>query len=223
MWPWSSKSSKKAAPSQNLRETFFGDLPLATWASSREGEPWASFGNVATRLDEGDRTGAVDLLQSIVQRSGLESRHYLQAWSSLRALGVSPPPGEAKHVYGVVVDVPVESGLDTLAGYEDGTARYVNFSGGVIIWEVPDAQMKGRIDKLLAAGNTLAALIGPWEGARPSLPPGQARISLLTPSGLHFGQAPLEVLTGDAMAVPVIAAATELMQALIKVSQSSRA
>ena len=221
MWPWSSK--KAAAPIQNLRETFFGDLPLAIWASSRGGAPWDSFGQAATRLDQADKAGAIDLLQSIVQRSGLESRHYLQAWSSLRALGVPPPAGDAKHVYGVVVDVPVESGLDTLAAYEDGTARYINFSGAVIIWGVPDAAMKSRIDKLLAAGNTLASLIGPWEGIRPALPPGQARISLLTPTGLHFGQAPIETLTYDAMAMPVIAAATELMQALIQTSRASGA
>jgi hypothetical protein len=219
MWPWSSK--KAAAPSQSLRETFFGDVPLSAWASARADEPWASFEKAEARMEQGDRSGAVEVLESIVQRSGLESRHYVQAWSSLRTLGVSPPPGEAKHVYGVVVDVPVESGLDTLAAYEDGTARYINFSGAAIIWDVQEPRMIERIEKLVSAGKTLASLIGPWEGVRPSLPSGQARISLLTPSGLHFGQAPLNVLTEDAMAAPLLAAATELMQALIQSSRSA--
>jgi hypothetical protein len=220
MWPWSKK--KPGAPHVGVRETFFGDMPLSKWASSASGEPWASFAKAADRQQQADRTGAIEALQSIVQRSGLESRHYLQAWASLREMGVSPAAAEAKHVYGVVVDVPVESGLDTLAGYEDGTARYINFSGAVIIWEARDLRMKDHIEKLLSSGRTLASLIGPWDGARPALAPGQARISLLTPSGLHFGQAPLAVLTQDAMAAPLLGAATELMQALVRMAESSR-
>ena len=218
MWPWSQK--KSAAPPQNLRETFFGDMPLASWGSVADGDPWASFAKAADRLHH-DRAGAIEVLQSIVQRSGLESRHYLQAWSSLLEMGVRPPVEQAKHLYGVVVDVPVESGVDTLAAYEDGTARYINFTGAVIIWEAPDSRMKDPVEKLLSAGRTLVSLIGPWEGRRPALPPGQARISLLTPSGLHFGQAPFDVLSADAMATPLLGAATELMQALIRMAEAS--
>jgi hypothetical protein len=39
---------------------------------------------------------------------------------------------------------------------------------------------------------------------------------MLTPSGLHFGQAPLNALANDAMAGPIINAALDLMQALIR-------
>lgn len=93
---------------------------------------------------------------------------------------------------------------------------------GPVVWEAPDTRVDGHIRKLLAAGQKLAGLIGPWEGKRPSLPPRQARISLLTPSGLHFGQAPVQALVRDAMAAPVIDAATELMQALIDIAEVSR-
>ena len=206
----------------NLRETLFGDMPLSKWAASASGDPWATFVSAANRLEQGNRVGAIDALQSIVQQSGLESRHYLEAWCALREAGVSPSGAEAKHVYGVVVDVPVNSGLDTLAAYEDRRARYINFSGSVIIWEAPDSRMDGHITKLVSAGQTLANLIGPWEGNRPPLAPGQARISLLTPSGLHFGQAPLAALMQDGMAAPLLDAATKLMQALIQVTQTGR-
>lgn len=216
------RSKKKtAAPNETLRETFFGDVPLAEWASASDDEPWASFKNAASQLEQEDHSGAIGTLQSIAQRSNLESRHYLQAWSGLRELGESPPPGQAKHVYGVVVDVPVEDGLDTLAAYEDGTARYINFRGAVIIWEAPDARLKNPIEKLLSAGTTLAKLIGPWEGPRPPMASGMARISLLTPSGLHFGQAPFEALMQDGMANPLLSAATELMQGLIELSEAA--
>jgi hypothetical protein len=216
------RSKKKTpAPNESLRETLFGDVPLENWASASNDEPWVSFRNAGSRLEQDDRAGAIGILQSIVQRSKLESRHYLQAWFGLRELGQAPPPGQAKHVYGVVVDVPVEDGLDTLAAYEDGTARYINFRGAVIIWEAPDAQLKDPIEKLLSTARTLAKLIGPWEGPRPPMAPGMARISLLTPSGLHFGQAPFEALMGDSMAAPLISAATELMQALIALSEAA--
>jgi hypothetical protein len=215
------KTKKKTAPNESLRETFFGDMPLANWASASNDEPWASFKNAVSKLEDDDQAGATRILQSVVQRPGLESRHYLQAWSGLRELGESPSPGQAKHVYGVVVDVPVESGLDTLAAYEDGTARYINYAGAVIIWEAPDGRLKGPIEKLLSAGQTLARLIGPWDGARPALPPDLARISLLTPTGLHFGQAPFEAFLQDGMAAPLISAATELMQALVELSESA--
>ena len=220
MWPWSKQ--KLSVPNERLRETLFGDVPLSAWAAGAAGEPWASFSSAAVRLGQGDRAGGIDALRSIVQASGLESRHYLEAWCSLREAGIAPAPDEARHLYGVVVDVPVKSGLDTLAAYENRGARYINFRGTVIVWEAPDSRLDGHIHKLLAAGRTLVGGIGPWEGKRPPLAPGQARISLLTPSGLHFGQAPLAALAQDAMAAPVIHAATELMQALVAIVEASR-
>jgi hypothetical protein len=220
MWPWS--RNKAGNQNSGLRETFFGDAPLSTWAANKSSEPWTAFSTAASCLEQGDRDGAVQTLQSIIQRTGLESRHYLEAWNALRQAGLSPSPDQAKHVYGVVVDVPMKSGFDTLAAYEDRSARYVNFSGAAIMWDAPDSRMDHHVRKLLAAGQELAQRIGPWHDLRPPLTPRQARISLLTPSGLHFGQAPFEALAKDAMAGPVIAAATGLMHALIQVADASR-
>ena len=62
----------------------------------------------------------------------------------------------------------------------------------------------------------MAERIGPWDGARPAIPPeGHARINLLVPSGLHFGQGPFDALMRDPMGAPVIASAMQLMQQLI--------
>jgi hypothetical protein len=72
----------------SVRETLFGDLPLAGWAGDGNGEPWASFATAARQLAERDRDGAVRTLRSIVARDGLESRHALGAWQALRS---SPP------------------------------------------------------------------------------------------------------------------------------------
>jgi hypothetical protein len=211
-WLKRKTSSGSAHP---LRETLFGDVALTKWAGTSPAEPWRSFAQAAALAAQPDRASAVRCLEGILTQPDLESRHYLQAWMSLAALGVRPPESEAKHLYGVVVDMPVDGGLDTLAAYEDLSARYLNFSGGAVIWDHPDDSLDGEIQGLLAAGRQLLAKIGPWEGPRPPIPPGQARISLLTPSGLHFGQAAPGLLSRDGMAAPVLQAATKLMQALI--------
>ncbi|HEX5180296.1 MAG TPA: hypothetical protein VFW04_13260 [Gemmatimonadaceae bacterium] len=215
------RSAPPAPPTAGhpLRELLFGDYPLEAWApggdAPRTGEPWTRFADALARRERGDVTGARNALAEIVRQPGLESRHRVQAWHALRDLGQDPPPTEAKHVYGVVVDMPTPAGLDTLAAYEDRSARFLSHGGGAVVWEHPDASLDAAVDALLAAGRALVGPIGPWAGVRPPLPPGEARISILTPSGLHFGQGPVGVFRGDARAAPVLAAATALMQALI--------
>ena len=211
------------SPVTNLRETLFGDVPLTQWCAGHSGEPWASFAAAATCIERGDQKGAVKALQKVLAQHGLESRHSLQAWTVLRELGTQPPSAEQKRVLGVVVDVPVESGVDSVAAYEDGTARYLNYSGAAILWEAPDDRLAAVVREVLAAGQKIATVIGPWEGARPELPAGQTRLSMLTPSGIHFGQAPFAALAREPMAAPLIDAATRLMQALIALDRSAKA
>lgn len=106
-----------------LREILFGDRPLEEWArggdAPRSGEPWAHFADALTRRGRGDAAGAREALAAVLRQPGLESRHYVQAWHALRGLGEDPAPPEGKHVYGVIVDMPMPAGLDTLAVYEE--------------------------------------------------------------------------------------------------------
>lgn len=89
-----------------------------------------------------------------------------------------------------------------------------------MVWERPNSSLDLAIDKLLADGRTVAEAIGPWEKKRPPAPPkGQARINVLVPSGLHFGQAPLDTLAKDRLGGPLIASAFQLMQELIKLTK----
>jgi hypothetical protein len=198
-----------------MRETFFGDMPLTTWAASGVGEPWSRFKLAAARFAKGDRDEAFKVLEGILNRPDLESRHYLEAWTAYRENGVQPPAHLAKKVLGVVLDVPVEGGFDTLAAYPDWHARYLNVSGAAIVWDAPDTRMDGHIKQLMVAGQTLANKIGPWNGARPALNPGRTRINLLTPSGLLFGDGPFEAFMQDPNAAPILTAGTNLMRALI--------
>jgi hypothetical protein len=203
----------------NIRDTLFGDMPIAKWprATPSESEfPWNQFIRARSQLDAGDTASAVATWRTLTQQRDLEPRHVLQAWHFLRTSGVYPHPTEAKSVLGVVIEVSLEQGLDLLAAYADHSARYYNFSGAGVIWERPDSSLDQQIDSLLSAAAVIVERIGPWNGERPAPPPvGQARLCFLTPSGLHFGQAPLELLSSDPEAGQVMQDATALMQGLI--------
>jgi len=72
----------------------------------------------------------------------------------------------------------------------------------------------------LKVGSVVAQTIGPWKEGRPPAPlKGYARINILVPSGLHFGQAPLDALAKDRLGGPVTASALRLMQELIKLNK----
>jgi hypothetical protein len=205
----------------DIRDVLFGDSPADSWpvdTSDALEEPWTLFVSARTFAAAGDNESAKQKLRDVLALTGLESRHYLQAWHFLRALGEEPLPQEAKHLYGVVVEVALDEGVDIVAAYADRSARYFNYSGAAIVWERPNDSLNGVIDALLSAGKTVAEQIGPWDGPRPGAPPtGQARISLLVPAGLHFGQGPYQALAADPMGGPVLGAALTLMQSLIAI------
>jgi len=133
-----------------------------------------------------------------------------------------PAPDVEQTTLGVVFEVAMKDGLDLVACYADYSARYNNHSGAAIIWERPDASMDGLVSDLLSAGQRVADQIGPWEGARPHAPQrGHARLSMLTPGGLRFGDAAFDALARDALAGPAVRAATALMQGLIRRTDQS--
>jgi len=205
-----------------IRDALFGDLPLSQWLpqSLPNTEPWISLARAKQSVERGDKPGAIAILQSILAMPDLESRHYLEAWHSLRDLGVSVPADKAKDVLGVVVEVGMDRGLDLVAAYPDHHARYYNFSGAGVVWERPNGSFDKPIDDLLGAASTAVRVIGPWDKDRPAAPPtGQARINILTPSGLHFGQGSLNALSKDRIAGPVIGLAFQLMQQMIKLTK----
>jgi len=203
----------------------FGDfswqwMPIEPGSAASTLEPWASFARAKQQIDIGDSSAAIQTLRSIVDTPNLESRQYLQAWHFLRELGVEPGPDQAKTLLGVVVEVGMPNGLDLVAAWPDHHARYYNFSGAGVVWERPNDSLDKAIDDLLNVGLPVLRAIGPWKQKRPNEPTKDAvRINLLSPSGLHFGEGPMNLLSRDPMGGPVIAAATRLMQALIALTK----
>jgi hypothetical protein len=203
----------------NIRETLFGDKPLTSWGkTSSTGEPWFSFTKAKNLIESGNDLAAVGTLQEILQMSGLESRHYLQAHHFMRELGYQMD--QEKELLGVVVEVALPEGLDLLAAYSDYTARYYNFSGSGVVWERPNRSLDEDITQVLQAGQVILDRIGPWDGARPDAPKtGNVRINLLTSAGLHFGEGPMNLLMNDQLGGTMLQAAIRLMERLIDITE----
>lgn len=157
-------------------------------------------------------------LEKLVNDDEVETRFRILAANLLRSMG---KPDDGKHLFGVIVEVGMDEGLDTLAAYEDGTARYINYTGSMIVWENRTAESDELIVDLFAAARNVVEQIGPWDAARLNRPKaGNVRLSFLVSDGLYFGDGPFEDLANDPIGGPVIAAATKLMQFLVMTTRT---
>jgi hypothetical protein len=153
-------------------------------------------------------------LEAIAQNQDAESRVRALAYNRLRAAGQSVP---AKKLLGVIVEVPLQQGLDVLAAYPDGRVRYLNQSGKVAIFEGGPPQVEALARELVRASQGLVNQIGPWKEKR--LPPpraGNVRITFLVSDGLYFGEGPFQALQQDAVGGPVLSKAAQLLQLAIE-------
>ncbi len=201
-------------PHADLRELLFADLSAAR-AREVFGHVSAPIVALADASEAHDASAAAVALAQL-DAANPETRVRLQAFALARAAGVAPD-ADAKDVFGVVVDMGLAEGLDTLAAFADGSARYFNHSGAALVWDPPDMTVGQLARALLDAAAAIAIMTGTLDGPRPAAPgSGQAMISVLTPGGIHFGVGPADALANDPWAGPVITAATELMAHLIE-------
>lgn len=214
---------------EELRALLFGNVPMEAWpiddgGSSGEAwdEPWSLFVRARAHLRNGDQDLAIREWSQIANPiAGWESRQVLQAWTCLRGQGIVPDASIAGEVLGVVVEVPMEGSHDVLAAYADRSVRFLHHLGGATVVESPLPELEPGVAALLAAGQALAAQIGPWtEPALPPLPADHARLSMLTRNGPCFGQGPLDALTAAPPAAALFAAATTLFQAVVALPPS---
>ncbi len=156
--------------------------------------------------------GAVEL-EGIVNDPDIETRPKILAANLLRSLNKTL---DNKRLFGVVVEVGMDKGLDVLAAYEDGTARYINYTGSMIVWETKTRESNDLVVDLFLAARKVVEQIGPWDRPRlPSPVAGNIRLTFLVADGLYFGEGPFEALRSDPIGGPVVAAATKLMQFLV--------
>ena len=114
---------------------FCDDLNLYV-ETSPTGYPWdLLFAESAANAD----------LQKIIDDKSLETRTKILAASRLLKRGVST---DHRRIFGVIIEVGLDEGLDVLAAYEDGCARYVNHSEKMIIWDTKTDESSGLIGSM---------------------------------------------------------------------------
>jgi hypothetical protein len=154
----------------------------------------------------------VEALLALASDVTQEGRIRFLAFSRLRELGEAVPH---KTLLGVIVEVPLETGLDALAAFSEGGIRYVNQSGKLVVIEGV-ASFLPMVKRLFAVAEPVVAHIGPW--GKPRLAPpkgGNVRLTFLVSDGLYFGEGPMSAMQREAMAGPIIQQATELLQAVV--------
>lgn len=156
-------------------------------------------------------------LRKIIADDGAEPRIKALAYALQRRAGRTPT---TKELLAVIVEVGMDEGLDVLASYRDGTARYINYTGKLLVWEVrDDPEGKALTDDLFAKSTEIVNRIGVWDKPRRAHPSkGSVRISFIVSDGLYFGEGPINVLFKDAMAAPALDVATALMRFVIRKS-----
>ena len=186
---------------------FCDDISLFKNENAAEaGGPWPTL--LADKPD-------LPALRKIADDETAEGRVRALAFNRLRAAGQNVPP---KKILGVIVEVRLQNGLDTLAAFSEGGVRYLNQSGKIAVFEGAGHPVEGLAKELVSVSQNLVDQIGPWDQER--LPPpkaGNVRMTFLVSDGLYFGEGPLEAIQGDPMGSPVLAKATQLLQRVVEV------
>lgn len=148
-------------------------------------------------------------LKEIIADKTIETRAKIFAHHQLLKNGIS---STTKEVLAVIIEVGLDNGLDVLAAYKDYTARYINHSEKMLIWETETGRSTELIDSLFENSQKLIPYIGPWDKERKPFPAkDMVRLTFLVSDGLYFGEGPFDLLQRDGMGGPVIYSATQLM------------
>ena len=159
--------------------------------------------------------------QKIIDDKNTDSRLKILAYNQQLSKGHK---SDKKELLGVIIEVRIDNGLDVLASFSDGTARYINATGKMIIWELTDETSIKLTQDIFIKSQEIVKKIGTWDKPRrPHPKKGTARLTFLVSDGLYFGEGPIDVLFNDPLASPALSSGTELMRYLTeKVANSSK-
>lgn len=162
-------------------------------------------------------TSSITDLQRIIDEPDIDPRIKVLAYNKQLANGYKP---NKKEILAVIVEVGLDGGLDVLASFNNGTSRYINQTGKVLVCDTTiDTNANAMTSDLFSKSQQIVNQIGTGNNARRPHPlRGNARITFLVSDGLSFGEAPIKLLFSDQLASPALAAATRLMQYLTEKS-----
>jgi hypothetical protein len=174
--------------------------------------PFETISEAATLAEKDQKSEARSRLHTLLAVPGLETRIQLVTWSALRELGEQPDTKPGTEVLGVVLEVPMRDGYDTLAAYQDGSARYLNFSGSAIFWDARDETIATLCRGFIAAGASAGTQAKPRNDI--SLPKSGTQLTLLTRSGPYViaGVPPIAMKAASALMIELTHRAKQAKQ-----------
>ncbi len=189
-------------------------LVAAMVANPEDIGTWHRFLLAASQLARGDRDAGIRTMRAIAGTAA-ESRARLLAWRALRDAGA--PPDDPDLVLGVIVEVNTVEGIDTLAAYADGSARYLLHTGQRVVWDHPDDRLEKAIAQVMAAARAAVAHVPPGRlDGDPA--PQVARHTLLTAGGLRAVEEPMADASVEASPRGALfAALTELLRQILAI------
>lgn len=203
------ESSKIGSEGDPIRQGLFASQPLSLLVQRLKLDgspsPFQTIADASALAMAGKNEEARSLLHSVLALPSLESRVQLWVWSGLRELGEQPDARAGGEVLGVVIEVPVQGTYDTLAAYQDGSARYLNFSGASIFWDAPDPTVQSLCRRFIGSSASAGSQARPRKDI--SLPRSGIQVTLLTRAGMFVILNPSQ---------PVITAASNLMMEMVR-------
>jgi hypothetical protein len=179
------QAQKLGSDGDPIRQMLFANQSLKEQAKQAKidgtDSPFQRISDASKLVDEGKTNEAITKLESILQMQPLETRIELWTWTGLRELGKKPEEKAATEVLGVIIEVPMQDGFDTLSAYADGSARYLNYSGRAIFWDKPDATIKNLCRDFIQSAIPAASSAKPRNSN--ALPKSVTQVTLLTRSG----------------------------------------
>jgi hypothetical protein len=152
-------------------------------------------------------------VRAVAEDQSMASRYRVLAYNWLRRNGQTAPRRE---LFGVIVEVPLEGGQETLAAFPDGAVRYINKTGRFSIFEPAPPAVREQAEELLAAARAALVKLGPWDKDRLPAPRlGNARVSFLVSDGLYFGEGQLPGIDRDEIGGPIFHEAGKLLTAVV--------
>jgi len=204
----------KDEPTNLIYQQLFCDRPQLFKESHKEKlePPWSTLFSDPPNLEA---------IANLAADKHQESRVRVLAYDALRTAGKPVPK---KEYLGTIIEVRLNGGLDTLAVFADGSARYINQSGKLVVVDGNPTPFDHEIETVIQASKPLVAVMGPWEKERlPAPKEGNIRLSFLVSDGLYFGEGSMESMQREPLAAPVISAGTKLVLRLIEKTTNGQA
>jgi hypothetical protein len=178
--------------------------------------------NAQSYLRQNNEEKAIKCLESICVSTEAGTRLKLWSWFNLRRFNILSEGSDGAIVRGVVLEVRVEGGIDLLAVYEDKSARYLNYTGKLIAWDLSDGEIDSLCKNILIVANRMMEVSTKdyTEGPQVSL----LRVTLLTFNGAYRIEGnPNTSTPGNAILGQLFKGGAMLMNALINRTKAMNA